>query len=69
VKTAFDVWVEMYYVDLRHSKCACFETLVYRSFETCFVAEECTAAKEGIFAALSKEPLAKFMAWATSNRT
>jgi hypothetical protein len=37
--------------------------------EACFVSEEYKAAKEGIFPTLSKEQLARFLAWAKIEAT
>lgn len=51
--------LNLYYVDLCHSKCACYGSLVCWC-EACFVSEQYTAVKKGICTMLLKEPLAKF---------
>jgi hypothetical protein len=61
-QNAVDVLMEVYCVNISHSKCVC-----YGNFVVNVKPEEYIAAEEGIFITLSKKALSKFLAWDRMN--
>jgi hypothetical protein len=55
--------LSLYYMGLHHTKYACYGNLVFIPCKACFVSDEYTVAKKGIFIKLSKEPLVQFLVW------